>query len=87
MKKSHPAFLGAGLAGLFVGALLTVLGLVDASESAQLAGGYGLMLMGAALYLVAGLGLRRALANRSSTLREANSVATMAPRTSAANQS
>ena len=41
---------------------MTVIGLTDPSESAQLAGGYGLMLMGSAVYLLGGLGLRQALA-------------------------
>jgi hypothetical protein len=66
MKRTHPAFWGAGWAGLAVGGLMTVIGLTDPSESAQLAGGYGLMLMGSAVYLLGGLGLRRSLARRSS---------------------
>jgi hypothetical protein len=65
MKRTHPAFWGFGWAGLFVGALLTVLGLVGGSEAAQLAGGYGLMMAGAATYLLGGLGVRRAIARRS----------------------
>lgn len=65
MKRTHPAFWGAGWAGVAVGALMTVVGLVDPSESAQLAGGYGLMLMGSAVYLLGGLGLRQALARRA----------------------
>lgn len=69
MKRTHPAFWGAGWAGLFVGGLLTVLGLVGGSETAQLAGGYGLMMAGAAVYLLSGLGLRQALARRSQASR------------------
>ena len=69
MKRTHPAFWGFGWAGLFVGALLTILGLVGGSETAQLAGGYGLMMAGAAVYLLGGLGLRQAIADRSQATR------------------
>jgi hypothetical protein len=69
MKRTHPAFWGFGWAGLFVGSLLTVLGMVGGSEAAQLAGGYGLMMAGAAVYLLGGLGLRRAIARRSRVTR------------------
>ena len=65
MKRTHPAFWGAGWAGLFVGGLLTTLGLTGGGETAQLAGGYGLMMAGAAVYLLGGLGLRQVLARRS----------------------
>ena len=44
---------------------MTLIGLIDRGESAQLAGGYGLMLAGSAVYLLAGLGLRRTLMSRS----------------------
>ncbi|HEX6129976.1 MAG TPA: hypothetical protein VF071_13230 [Candidatus Limnocylindria bacterium] len=74
MKRTHPAFWGFGWAGLFVGGLLTVLGLVGGSETAQLAGGYGLMMAGAAVYLLGGLGLRRTLARRSQPSRSSVSV-------------
>ncbi len=65
MKRTHPAFWGAGWAGLAVGALMSLMGVLDATESARLAGGYGLMLMGSAVYLLGGLGLRQALVNRA----------------------
>jgi hypothetical protein len=65
MKRTHPAFWGAGWAGVAVGGLMTVIGLVDASETAHLAGGYGLLVMASAVYLLGGLGLRRTLANRA----------------------
>lgn len=65
MKRTHPAFWGAGWAGVAVGALMALTGLVDPSEPAQLAGGYGLMLMGSAVYLLGGLGLRQTMVNRS----------------------
>ena len=74
MKHTHPAFWGAGWAGLFVGGLLTVLGLVGGSETEQLAAGYGLMMAGAAVYLLGGLGLRRALARRTQASRGSVSV-------------
>jgi hypothetical protein len=64
MKRTHPAFWGAGWAGLFVGALLAVLALLDGSETAQLAGGYGLLMAGAAVYLLGGLGLRQTIVTR-----------------------
>lgn len=65
MKRTHPAFWGAGWAGLAVGGLMTLIGLVDPGESAQLAGGYGLLMMGSAVYLLGGLGLRQTIARRS----------------------
>lgn len=74
MKRTHPAFWGAGWAGLFVGTVLTVLGMLGGSETAQLAGGYGLMMAGAAVYLLGGLGLRQALARRSQVSRATVSV-------------
>jgi hypothetical protein len=74
MKRTHPAFWGVGWAGLLVGGLLTVLGLVGGSETAQLAGGYGMMMAGAAVYLLGGLGLRSALARRSQPSRSSVSV-------------
>ncbi len=65
MKRTHPAFWGAGLAGVFTGTAMTLIGLTSASELGQMAGGYGLMMAGSALYLLAGLGLRQALARRA----------------------
>jgi hypothetical protein len=65
MKRTHPALWGFGWAGLAVGCLLTVLGLVAGGETARLATGYGLLMSGAAVYLLGGLGVRRALARRA----------------------
>jgi len=65
MKRTHPAFWGAGWAGLAVGGLMTLIGLTNPGESAQLAGGYGLLTMGSAVYLLGGLRLRQTLARRS----------------------
>jgi len=69
MKRTHPAIWGFGWAGLFVGSVLAVLGLVDGGETAQLAVGYGLLMSGAAVYLLGGLGVRRALARRAMLAR------------------
>lgn len=69
MKTTHPAFWGAAWAGLAVGGALTVFGLTSLSDVASLAGGYGLMLMGTALFLLAGLKLRERLVARAETRR------------------
>ncbi|HEX6139049.1 MAG TPA: hypothetical protein VF013_01135 [Candidatus Limnocylindria bacterium] len=68
MKQRTSPLWMAGWVGLAGGAALAVLGLVAADELSQLAGGYGLMLMGAATYLLGGLGLRESLARRSREL-------------------
>jgi hypothetical protein len=65
MKKTHPALWGAGWAGLFTGTVLLIIGLTDTADVAQMAGGYGLMLIGSAIYLMAGLKLRERLMRRS----------------------
>jgi hypothetical protein len=77
MKRIHPAFWGAGWAGLVVGGLVAVIGLMGNTEIARLAGGYGLLLAGTGLYLLAGLGLRRTLARRARLAQ----VTRVAPRT------
>ena len=69
MKKTHPAFWGAAWAGVAVGGALTLFGLTSLSDVASLAGGYGLMLMGTALFLVAGLKLRDSLVERAEARR------------------
>jgi hypothetical protein len=69
MKRTHPALWGFGWAGLFVGSLLVVFGLADGGETAQMAIGYGLLMSGAAVYLLGGLGVRRALAHRAMLAR------------------
>jgi hypothetical protein len=65
MKRIHPAFWAAGWAGLVVGGLLAVIGFMGNTEIARLAGGYGMLLAGSGLYLLAGLRLRRTLARRA----------------------
>lgn len=72
MKRTHPAFWGAGWAGLFVGTLMTAIGLNAGSELGQMAGGYGLLITGSAAYLIAGLGLRQAFARRAQAPRTAS---------------
>jgi hypothetical protein len=44
-------------------------GLTSLSDVASLAGGYGLMLMGASLFLLAGLTLRERLIDRAESIR------------------
>jgi hypothetical protein len=58
MKRTHRAFWAAGWAGMAIGVLLVIAGISAPSEVAALAGGYGLMVIGAAAYLLAGLKLR-----------------------------
>lgn len=65
MKRTHPAVWGFGLAGVVIGAILTTIGIVGADDVARVAGGYGLMMIGAALYLLAGLKLREQLGRRA----------------------
>lgn len=69
MKRTHPALWGFGWAGLFVGSLLALFGIVGAGETAQLATGYGLLMAGSAVYLLGGLGVRRAMARRAMLAR------------------
>jgi hypothetical protein len=57
MKTTHPGLWGAGWAGLAAGGALTLFGLTSLSEVASLAGGYGVMLMGSAAFLLVGLKL------------------------------
>ena len=60
---------GAGWAGLMIGVALAVLGSVGSSDVLSLASGYGVMLAGSAVYLLAGLKLREALARRTRPAR------------------
>jgi hypothetical protein len=69
MKTTHPAFWGAGWAGLAVGGALTLFGLTSLSSVAALAGGYGLMMMGASLFLLAGLKVRERVMDRAESRR------------------
>jgi hypothetical protein len=69
MKTTHPAFWGAGWAVMGLGASLTLFGLTSLSEVAEVAGAYGLMLMGTALFLLASLKLRERLLERAESIR------------------
>ena len=69
MKTTHPALWGAGWAGMAVGGALTLFGLISPSDVASLAGGYGLTLMAASLFLLAGLELRERLLDRGESIR------------------
>ena len=69
MKRTHPAFWGAGLAGIFTGMLLFAAGLGSPADMGQLLGGYGLMLVGSAVFLLAGLKVRERLVDRADALR------------------
>ena len=80
MKKTHPAFWGAGWAGVLTGAALVTGALSGPSDVSELAGGYGLMIIGAALYLLAGLKLREHVGRRLGTTVRVSS----APKNSAA---
>jgi hypothetical protein len=73
MTRTHPALWGFGLAGLFSGALLTAIGIFGAGDSASLAGGYGLLMIGSAVYLLGGLKLRERLSHRTSAATAAAS--------------
>jgi hypothetical protein len=68
MKRTHPALWGAGWAGLFVAALLVGVGVSQPGELASMTAGYGLMLAGSAVYLLAGLKLRERLVRRATPM-------------------
>ena len=80
MKRTHPAFWGAGWAGLFVGTLMTLIGLKTSSDLGQMAGGYGLLITGSAMYLLGGLGLRGAFGRRAQAPRTAPQTVSIGPR-------
>ncbi|HTE65736.1 MAG TPA: hypothetical protein VK736_05715 [Candidatus Binatia bacterium] len=69
MKQHHPMLWGAGWAGLAVGVALAAMGIVGSNDLLQLAGGYGVMMAGSALYLLVGLKLRETLAHRTRPAR------------------
>jgi hypothetical protein len=69
MKTTHPALWGAGWAGMAVGGALTLFGVTSLSDVASLAGGYGLMLLGTSLFLLAGLKLRERFMDRAESIR------------------
>lgn len=69
MKRTHPALWGAGWAGILVGALLVAIGTSAPTDLGSLTGGYGLMLVGSAVYLLAGLKVRERLGRRTAAMR------------------
>ena len=73
MKKKHSALSGFGLAGLATGVVLTAVGVLGADDIAGMAGGYGIMVIGAAVYLLAGLKLRERLGRRAPSIAKASS--------------
>lgn len=66
MNRTHSALWGFGLAGLVSGAVLTAIGMLGAGDIASLAGGYGLLVIVSAAYLLAGLKLRERLSHKTS---------------------
>jgi hypothetical protein len=65
MNRTHSALWGFGLAGMATGICLTAVGAVGAGDIAGLAGGYGVLVIGSAAYLMAGLKLRERLGRRT----------------------
>ena len=57
-------FWAAGWVAIVAGSLLATVGLLSSNELLNLAGGYGLMVAGCGLYLIAGLKLRELVARR-----------------------
>jgi hypothetical protein len=68
MNKTHPGLWGFGLAGLASGIALVAVGSFGASELADMAGSYGVMVIAAASYLLAGLALRERFGRRSQAI-------------------
>jgi hypothetical protein len=65
MNRTHPGLWTFGVAGLVGGVVLTAIGVVGAGEIGSLAGGYGVLMIGAAAYLMIGLKLRARLGRRT----------------------
>lgn len=70
MKQSHPMFWVAGWGGVVAGALLAVFGLLASNELLNALGGYGLVVAGCGLYLVAGLKVREMVARRRTQIAQ-----------------
>ena len=73
MSKTHPATWGFGLAGLAIGIALTAIGLFGTHEVASLATGYGLMTVGTAVFLLAGLTVREKIGRRTPAVARSRS--------------
>jgi hypothetical protein len=86
MKRTHPALWGFGWAGLFVGSQLALFGIAGSGDAAQLAVGYGLLMAGSAVYLLGGLGVRRAMVRRAMLARARVAAVTHSASTTQATQ-
>jgi drug/metabolite transporter (DMT)-like permease len=64
MKRTPPALWSAGWAGLAIGGVLVVIGISQPGELGSVVAGYGWMLAGSAVYLLAGLTIRQRLGRR-----------------------
>jgi hypothetical protein len=64
MKSHHSILWAAGWTGLIGGLTLAALSVFVRAELLSLAGGYGLMTAGSAVYLLVGLKVRETLAAR-----------------------
>ncbi len=64
MKRTHPGLWAFGWFGIAVGAAMSLIGLVGQSELTGLTGGYGMLVLVAAVYLLGGLALRGRLSGR-----------------------
>jgi hypothetical protein len=65
MNRTHSALWGFGLAGMATGVILAAIGTFGASDVAGLAGGYGMLVIGSAGYLLIGLKIRERLSHRT----------------------
>jgi hypothetical protein len=86
MKQSHPAFWVAGWVGVVAGSMLGAVGLLSADELMKAVGGYGLVIAGCGLYLVAGLKIRQMVARRRNDGPNATTTPTTSERLPAAKQ-
>lgn len=77
MKKTHPAFWAAGWAGTATSAVLVTIGISGSGGMAELAGGYGMLVLVSALYLLAGLKLRERRGQRSAAVGASRSAGTV----------
>ena len=65
MNRTHSALWGFGLAGMVAGLILAAIGTFGASDVAGMAGGYGMLVIGSAAYLLIGLKIRERLGHRT----------------------
>jgi hypothetical protein len=74
MNRTHSALWGFGLAGMATGIVLSAVGAIGASDIASLASGYGVLVIGSAAYLMAGLKLRERLGRRTPAVATSNTI-------------